>query len=437
MCGLVGVAGNLFTADTNFFEQALFADQLRGHHSTGVFEVDSKSGDLTWYKKAVNASDFLQMHVANSLITTGAMLLAGHNRWATVGAHTDDNAHPFIHGDIALMHNGTLKSRRGLARKHFTVDSEHIAYTISQCEEEEDIVKVLEELDGAFALVWYNYKMGKLYMARNSERSLYVAYNKVGNIYWASEQKMLEWICSRKNVNLTVSGDELPVGELWSFDIDGKKSVAKTATSTKFTPYTYSPPSIYNYGRQGGGNRTHQAAATFLADNGVEVGDYLCFRVNSFKPFANDNRGTLEGVDPSTGTKVVVYSAKAADLIFKEDGALDLSVSYWAAILGASWPSSGGRAIRADADTLIETLEKTDDDKTSYLIDGEAFTKAEKKEIQSIGCSLCGGPFTDIDIYDAKKVPDTTSSSEFLHKGCLEEWEALVAEEEAYGNARH
>mgnify|MGYP001616630135 CR=1 FL=1 len=41
MCGLVGVAGNLFKKDTDAFTQLLFVDTLRGDHSTGVQSVNA------------------------------------------------------------------------------------------------------------------------------------------------------------------------------------------------------------------------------------------------------------------------------------------------------------------------------------------------------------------------------------------------------------
>ena len=139
MCGLVAIIsknqhGFLFN-DGKLFEQMLYADALRGMDSTGIYGIN-KYGNLKMVKAAKAAAEFIGTKTFQDFkneIVNKFRVVVGHNRAATKGATTDDNAHPFIEDHICLVHNGTLHTHKHLADKE--VDShaicEFISFTIS------------------------------------------------------------------------------------------------------------------------------------------------------------------------------------------------------------------------------------------------------------------------------------------------------------------
>lgn len=224
MCGLVGIINREQTKLQSdklikVFTQALYCDALRGVHGTGILAV-SPDAKAIYYKKALPSSDFIDLTKAKAIINGDNEFLCGHNRFATQGGHTSENAHPFYHGNVVMFHNGTLNSWKWMAKdKAFTVDSECLAYALSQAE---DKGKFLETVDGAFSLVWYDSLEKTINFARNKERPMFFGMVKDSNsIIYASESGMISWLASRNGIELT---DIMPteVGKLITINIDPK-----------------------------------------------------------------------------------------------------------------------------------------------------------------------------------------------------------------------
>jgi hypothetical protein len=210
MCGLVGVITknlNGFNKDqADIFDNLLYIDALRGMDSTGVFLVN-KHGEMDLAKEASCASTFRRQPEYRGMLTSavrdGAAMF-GHNRAATKGSIVDANAHPFVVDDnITLIHNGTLwGNHKELA--DVEVDSHAIAHVIHR--NGGDVEKALQELSGAYALIWHNFKERSINFVRNTQRPLHWIETNRGWI-WASEGNMIDWILSRyKNLG--------PVGEV-------------------------------------------------------------------------------------------------------------------------------------------------------------------------------------------------------------------------------
>ena len=200
MCGIVGVASNgpMTVQMKDFFQSLLFHDVVRGHHATGVAAIDTLDRSLAVVKKAVPAADFLSLkEVDDDLFAHkhNFNIYIGHNRWATSGAKDDDkNAHPFIHGDIVGVHNGSLRNQSLLDdHKNFVVDSDNLYYQLNKT----GLTDTLSKTDGAFALVWYDKSDNTLNFIRNDERPLCVAKLSNGCWVWASERGMLQWLVNR------------------------------------------------------------------------------------------------------------------------------------------------------------------------------------------------------------------------------------------------
>lgn len=264
MCGIVLAGGNLIARDVELFGRLLYADIVRGEHSTGVYAGFRPYGHdpvLKIRKAAVPADIFLRRKelwgevrehavasktVANTFTTAYPKFMVGHNRYATQGAINDENAHPFNHGKITLVHNGTLTDQSLLPdHKRFAVDSENVAWSIDKI----GIDETIQKLNGAFTLVWHNSEDNTLNIIRNDERPFHLVETNGGDWFGASEEDMLMWLINRKKFAPTVKRHfECEVGVQYIFDVSEGfkfKEERKHTLPTFRSTYSYS-------GRTGG-----------------------------------------------------------------------------------------------------------------------------------------------------------------------------------------
>lgn len=200
MCGIVGVAspGPMSVQMKEFFQSLLFHDVVRGHHATGVAAIDTLDRSLNVEKKAIPSPVFLNdEEIMDNLFhyKHNFNIYIGHNRWATSGAKDADvNAHPFIHGDIVGVHNGSLRNQRLLDdHKDFVVDSDNLFYHLNK----NGLGPTVTKTDGAYALCWYDKSDNTLNFIHNGERPLALGKLTNGCYVWASEFGMLTWLVRR------------------------------------------------------------------------------------------------------------------------------------------------------------------------------------------------------------------------------------------------
>lgn len=329
MCGLVAAFGNLNGTSKKIFEQLLQVDVIRGKHSTGVFG----DGGAT-YKKALSATEFLELSKAKSIISDSTSMLVGHNRHATVGAVNDVNAHPFTHGNITLVHNGTLTDQDLLPdSKDFLVDSENICHAVNKL----GAKAAFERTEGAYACIWYDSEADTLSVVRNTERPLWYVQVQGGPMYIGSEREMLLWILMKNKITFT--GDykdyfiEVPECEIITFKKQGTK--VKEVSRTPFDEaLSWKAWGRYDgYGAYQGNVSTIKTVPPIEKHLGLRVKDKVDVLVeaSSFKSYSVNNpksygsaMGRMQGY-PYNRCKVYNLPDIEEDTVFEvEIGALDL-----------------------------------------------------------------------------------------------------------------
>jgi glucosamine--fructose-6-phosphate aminotransferase (isomerizing) len=156
MCGIVGYVGNEQARD--ILISALKRLEYRGYDSAGIAVV----GKTVQLHKAVGNISKLVEGLPELKGTRGI----AHTRWATHGAPSTKNAHPFLDckGNIALAHNGIIENyeelkRELIAKGHvFTseTDTETLVHLIESLYDgnlEKAVRAALKKVKGAFAIV--------------------------------------------------------------------------------------------------------------------------------------------------------------------------------------------------------------------------------------------------------------------------------------------
>lgn len=206
---------------TRLFDNLLWVNTLRGEDSTGVFGV-RKSGNVDYLKTVGTPHVMFQNKDYEDFrdeIFSSFHMVVGHNRKATKGSVTDENAHPFVEGNTILVHNGTLTNHKSLTDVDVNVDSHAILHSITERGYEDTI----KDIQGAFTLAWYDAEDKTLRVTRNKERPLYIA-NTYGAWFFASEKEMLELVIGRSNTKITEITEVEP-GMMYFWDLEDKKNM--------------------------------------------------------------------------------------------------------------------------------------------------------------------------------------------------------------------
>jgi glucosamine--fructose-6-phosphate aminotransferase (isomerizing) len=160
MCGIVGGVAERHIV--NILLEGLKRLEYRGYDSAGVALMES-DGTLKREREIGKVKNLAEA-VAKSKVngTTGI----AHTRWATHGGVTQENAHPHLSDNIALVHNGIIENHEPLRKElqakgyEFTsaTDTEVMAHLVNENRKSTDtllaaVQKSVKQLDGAYGTV--------------------------------------------------------------------------------------------------------------------------------------------------------------------------------------------------------------------------------------------------------------------------------------------
>lgn len=159
MCGIVGAVAQRDI--TGVLVKGLQRLEYRGYDSSGV-AVIAANGEIERRRTEGKVKNLQDRIEGNPL--SGFCGIA-HTRWATHGVPSEENAHPHLCHDIALVHNGIIENYELLRKQQLEcghefdseTDTEVIVHAISDAyEKSNDLLKAVQEtvklLSGAYAL---------------------------------------------------------------------------------------------------------------------------------------------------------------------------------------------------------------------------------------------------------------------------------------------
>ena len=224
MCGIYGIAKSPtpYTKRQHKIVKKVLREiatdsETRGSHSSGIAKVGTST---RVYKSLLPSSKFVDSKEYNNAVKSlidESYILLGHTRFATEGAIVKSNAHPFRVGDVVGAHNGcvyNIKEMQSKLDKQCPVDSQLIFKSIDSNDNIQDAVK---DFDSDFALSFVKKNPMVLYLCRETNRPLHVAYiPELKTLFYASESSFIDDALAMHNIKADVYS--LNKNTLYAFD---------------------------------------------------------------------------------------------------------------------------------------------------------------------------------------------------------------------------
>lgn len=178
-----------------------FVSLFRGTDSTGmvVGQVHKNKLRLRERREVAPVFQFLsQDPIKQMIFNPNTRCVVGHSRAATHGTVNLNNAHPIHEGHIIGTHNGTIDAFKPAKGEEDNTSDTRVLFQKMAKEGVDETLK--QAKDGAWACVWIDTNKLTLNMVRNLKRPLWIMEGiHRGVFYWASEERMLEFVAKGEN----------------------------------------------------------------------------------------------------------------------------------------------------------------------------------------------------------------------------------------------
>lgn len=253
MCSISGFLGRSDFQTAQILHHLAYFGEDRGRHSTGVaiYQSPIKTKDYGGYivKDTLAGGEFFKDHkIKNLILEKKDTIVMTHNRWATTGAITRENAHPFVEGKYLFTHNGIISNFSELQKADHTkyeVDSQIIGHLLNKYESKHRIFG--KKLQGSYVVPFIDTTKPFELNIMVHKNPVSVAINADGTqLFYASVSDYLldSLLLNDRDEDFTVM--KLDDNTLYQFVYaNGAITSISNKVRVKEKKYTYSPPTIY------------------------------------------------------------------------------------------------------------------------------------------------------------------------------------------------
>lgn len=287
MCGLFGFSGSPNTLNPIILKSLALVSQNRGTHSTG-WATDSMLD-----KFAGSARFFITIADMPPMDSTE---IIGHTRYATKGAKTDENAHPFKFEGLVGAHNGTisnylkLKSQYSISDK---VDSQ-VALRLIEMKGLDDAIR---EFEGTYAFSFIDENGLNLY---RWDKPLWVG-ERDGALYYASlEEYLTPWGIENirqldENTHYIISEGEIEERKLDFTPKRERKTVGYQYSNSRYSGNPYHTPKTRSSYTNDECMLTYQGSQYSVEKGDIEEQGYIfLYKSRSYDWYGKRNGDTIK-----------------------------------------------------------------------------------------------------------------------------------------------